>query len=139
MDMKRFEELADIYGGELERWPEDVRQQAEAFAAEETAATDYLRDAAKIDGLLAGVKAVPASELLVRKILQSAPKPAFDADWRRPAIAAAFALIFGLAGGFAGGLVTPVSEQDDDLVSLDYADPFDGLEEDWSAWDWSDT
>ena len=42
----------------------------------------------------------------------------------------------GRAGGFAGGAFVPAQSSDE--TSLEYADAFDGLEEDWSALDWSD-
>lgn len=136
MDMKRFEALADSWGGNISRWPEEVRPEAAAFLAAEPSAAACLREAAQLDAILAGEMPVAASDLLERRILRSFPKPAFDADWRRPAVAAAAALVIGLMGGFAGGTLVPA--QDEDTMSLEYADAFDGLTEDWSAWEWSD-
>ncbi|WP_394694201.1 hypothetical protein [Hyphobacterium sp.] len=136
MDMKEFESLAESWGGDIARWPEAVRPAAAALLEAEPSAAACLREAAQLDAILAEEMPVPASDLLERRIMRAFPKPAFDADWRRPAVAAAAALVIGLMGGFAGGTLVPA--QQDDTISLEYADAFDGLMEDWSAWEWSD-
>lgn len=136
MDMTRFEELADAWGGDIARWPEAVREDAWAFLKSHESAVGILASAAALDSLLATAEHVDPGELLERRILQTAPLPAFETDWRRPAIAAAAALVLGVAGGFAGGLFVPANQET--LYESEYADAFDGLMEDWSAWEWSD-
>lgn len=136
MDMTRFEELADAWGGDLRRWPESVRGEAAAFAEANPQAAAILAEAAALDNVLAGAEPVASSDLLARRIMATAPLPVFETDWRRPAIAAAAALVLGVAGGFAGGLFVPVDNEE--LYGSEYADAFDGLMEDWSAWEWSD-
>lgn len=136
MDRKQFEDLAEIWGGELSRWPDAFRADADTFLRADPSAADILSDASKLDDLLETARHADGSELLAHRIMRSFPKPAFDADWRRPAMAAAAALVIGMAGGFAGGAFVPAPFSDE--TSLEYADAFDGLEEDWSALDWSD-
>ncbi|WP_421786055.1 hypothetical protein [Hyphobacterium sp.] len=134
--MNRFADLADAYGGEIDRWPEDERAAARLLLAESGDARAMLADAQQLDGLLSDSGEVAPSELLVRRILKSAPARPFEADWRRPAVAAAAALIIGVIGGFTSGLVLPVGEEP--YYGAEYADAFDGLAEDWAAWDWGD-
>jgi ferric-dicitrate binding protein FerR (iron transport regulator) len=136
MDMNRFRELANAFGGDLDRWPEAERAAAEAWAAENAEAATILQDASELDALLAGAAGAPPSDLLARRILKSAPAGPFEVDWRRPAVAAAAALIVGVVSGFTGGLFLPNGS--DPYYESEYADAFDGLVEDWSAWDWSD-
>lgn len=136
MDMKRFEDLTDAWGGNLSRWPDDVRAEAEALLQSEPSAAAYLSEADRLDHLLNTTSSAAGNELLEHRIMKAFPMPAFEADWRRPAMAAAAALVIGLAGGYAGGAFVPV--QDSNAISSDYADAFDGLTEDWSAWEWSD-
>ncbi|PIW31389.1 MAG: hypothetical protein COW29_01905 [Rhodobacterales bacterium CG15_BIG_FIL_POST_REV_8_21_14_020_59_13] len=136
MDRKQFEDLADMWGGHLSHWPDSVRAEADAFLHREPSALAILSEASELDNLLSTALLADGGELLEHRIMRSFPKPAFDADWRRPAMAAAAALVIGLAGGYAGGGFVPV--QAGDATSLDYADAFDGLTEDWSSWEWSD-
>lgn len=136
MDMKRFAELADAYGGDIERWPATERPAAQALAGSNPDAAAVLAEARRLDAILADADQVAPSDLLARRILKAAPAGPFDADWRRPAVAAAAALVIGVVGGFAGGLVLP--ESDESIYETEYADAFDGLLEDWAAWEWSD-
>lgn len=136
MDMKRFEDLADAWGGNLLRWPDDVREEAEALLQSEPSAAAYLSEAARLDLLLNATSSTAANEWLEHRIMKAFPMPAFEADWRRPAMAAAAALVIGVAGGYAGGAFVPW--KDNNTISPEYADAFDGLTEDWSAWEWSD-
>lgn len=137
MDRADFVRLSEAYGGDLNKWPLDTRDAARNLAAADETAATILAEAAVLDELLSSAEPTSPSDLLLQRILAARPRPAFDADWRRPAVAAALALVVGLASGFAGGLVTP-GVSGDDYVTPEYADAFDGLVEDWSAWDWSD-
>jgi len=136
MDIERFKDLAAAWGGDLTRWPDAERADAEVFCSQEPMGEVLLLEARKLDQLIEPIIADAPSDLLAIRIMRSFPKPAFDADWRRPAVAAAAALVIGLMGGFAGGTLVPVPVDQTD--SLEYADAFDGLMEDWSAWEWSD-
>ncbi len=136
MDRKRFEDLADMWGGDLSRWPDALRAEADAFRQADPSAADILSEASELDRLLGTALQAEGSDLLTHRIMRSFPKPAFDADWRRPAMAAAIALVTGLAGGYAGGSLVPALAGDETV--LEYADAFDGLTEDWTALEWSD-
>jgi len=136
MNQTRFKELADAWGGDIARWPDAVRDEARALIKAHAELRDYLRAAQEFDHRLDAPFNLADSDILRHRIMASLPKPAFDAGWKRPAIAAAAALFVGLAGGFGGALLGPADP--DSIVSLDYTDAFDGLEEDWMAWDWSD-
>jgi len=136
MDIERFKDLTEAWGGDISRWPDAVRAEANVFLELEPTAKDLLVEAAQLDEILEPSYLETPSDLLEMRIMRSFPKPAFDADWRRPAVAAAAALVIGVMGGFAGGTLVPVEV--DDASSLEYADAFDGLMEDWSAWEWSD-
>lgn len=138
MDMERFESLAEAWGGDITRWPDETQQAAREFLATNETAQQVLADAARLDAVLAdiGDETFAPSDLLERRILKSAPLPAFERDWRRPAIAAAAALVIGIASGFGGGFFVPTTL--DTSTDYEYADAYDGLLEDWSAWEWSD-
>jgi len=136
MDIERFKDLTEAWGGDISRWPDAVRAEANVFLEQEPTAKVLLVEAAQLDEILEPSYLEAPSDLLEMRIMRSFPKSAFDADWRRPAVAAAAALVIGVMGGFAGGTLVPA--QVDDASSLEYADAFDGLMEDWSAWEWSD-
>jgi hypothetical protein len=136
MNQTRFKELADAWGGDIARWPEAVQDEARALIKAHAELRNYLRSAEELDHHLDAPIDLSGSDVLRHRILASLPKPAFDAGWKRPAIAAAAALFVGLAGGFGGALLGPADP--DSVVFLDYTDAFDGLEEDWMAWEWSD-
>lgn len=105
MDIKRFEALADAYGGEIARWPEAERAEALTLVERNPAARALLEDAAALDAALRSAAVTPPPTGLSDKIIAdgagagaaSAPQP------RWAAMAAALTLAIGLgAGWFAG-------------------------------------
>ncbi|BAH74558.1 hypothetical protein [Solidesulfovibrio magneticus] len=57
MPLSRFAALADSYGGDIGRWPEDVQNEAKALAAASAQARARLTEAARLDtALLAGAR-----------------------------------------------------------------------------------
>jgi hypothetical protein len=52
LTLKRFAALAASYGGDLRRWPEDARGEAQALAKTSSQARDILADAQKLDAAL---------------------------------------------------------------------------------------
>lgn len=54
MTPERFAELAQAYGGNMERWPSGERDAARAHAATSFEARDMLEAAAQLDSMLAG-------------------------------------------------------------------------------------
>lgn len=136
MNQTRFKELTDAWGGDIARWPEAERDDARKLIEDDVELLAYLQAAKGLDRILDAPISVQGSEFLQHRILASLPDAVFDTGWKRPAIAAAAALFIGLAGGFGGALVGP--SETDFVVSLEYTDAFDGLAEDWMAWEWSD-
>ena len=129
MDIQKFAELLDAYGGNTARWPENQRGDAQSFADDNPELTAPLVEAASaLDHMLDGARGIPASDLLARRILAQSPNP-FLSDWRQAAAAAAAVLVVGAMGGYAGGSLLPQSATDstDDY----YADVFDSLSADW--------
>lgn len=52
MPLSRFAALADSYGGDIGRWPEDVQNEAKALAAASAQARARLAEAARLDAAL---------------------------------------------------------------------------------------
>lgn len=77
MDAERFEQLAEAYGGDLNRWPEAERDAAQAFAeVNGHAPARVLAEARRLDAALDAVPAPAASDLLRARIISAAPRPA---------------------------------------------------------------
>lgn len=73
MDLARFGELADAYGGDLRRWPADVRDAARAFAdAYPVEAERALFDARQTDAALFASANPVVSMALRDRVLASA-------------------------------------------------------------------
>lgn len=106
---ERFEALAEAYGGDVSRWPAEVREAAAVLmAAEPTLSGDILSRAAALDGALDAWRPAPASPGLVDRILATAPRmrrPPWLA-WLSPA-----ALGAGLAAACAAGVIVGVEVQ----------------------------
>jgi hypothetical protein len=75
LDLSRFEDLVDRYGGDLEKWPADLRADAEAFCAGSDEAAEMCAAARRLDALLAAPSDVRVSPALAERILAAAPKP----------------------------------------------------------------
>lgn len=52
LDIERFRELAEAFGGDVDRWPVDVRAEARMLVDTDTAARAALADAAALDAVL---------------------------------------------------------------------------------------
>ncbi|MFN3521914.1 MAG: hypothetical protein ACK4YQ_06670 [Phenylobacterium sp.] len=72
----RFQDLADAYGGDLSRWPEDDRDAAALLMADEPAfAARLLAEAADLDAALDAWRPSPVSRAVQEAILAAAPRP----------------------------------------------------------------
>ncbi|WP_421857936.1 hypothetical protein [Oceanicaulis sp.] len=124
MTPDRFSELADAYGGTLERWPCNVQVAARAFCdAEPAFAQACLEEASALDALLdldAGVLPAPA---LYETIAVSGLRRAY-APPRWAGVAAALALMFGAGTGWIGSQMN--AQPVDDVI---YANAFSVLSE----------
>ena len=107
LNLDRFNELAEAYGGEIARWPQAVRAAAFAFAEADRAATaPVLTEAARLDGWLNASPNPAPSPALRDAILAAAPRP------RRAAMARRWAgvgLGAGLAAASVAGVLTGVA------------------------------
>lgn len=105
MDQQRFEALAEAYGGDLARWPQEERAAASTYlAAQPDLAEPVLMAAQALDAVLADAAIEAPSDALYENILASGigARPA-----RRPVWAAAAAAIMLTVGMGTGWLATP--------------------------------
>ena len=124
MTPDRFSELADAYGGALERWPGDVQAAARAFAeAEPDFSQACLDEAGALDRLLDLDAVSPPAAELFETIAASGLRRAY-APPRWAGLAAAVALMFGAGSGWVGAQMS--AEPEDPVF---YASAFSVLSE----------
>jgi anti-sigma factor RsiW len=102
MTPARFAALAEAYGAQIRRWPEDERITAEWFA-ETDLGKDILRQAAELDALLDRYIVAAPSPALRARVLQSATARAAKQRSLRWGLSLAGV---GFAGLLAGLIVT---------------------------------
>jgi hypothetical protein len=89
LNRQRFEQLAQAYGGDITRWPTELRDEAALLVAAEPAfARDVLTGEAQLDAALEELPRVVASSRLFESIVATAPalKPRrFARFWLMPA------------------------------------------------------
>jgi hypothetical protein len=111
MDAKRFAALAQAYGGDPRRWPEDERAAAEAFASSE-AGQAISQHAGKLDTLLDGYRVRHPSKALSGSILRAADRYLVQRRRQRVWWFGLGLAGIGLAGAIAGlALVTVVTPE----------------------------
>lgn len=130
MNAKEFERCLDLYGADLERWPEALqvggRQAAAAFP-------DLLETAREMESMLRAEDPIPTREGLAERIIAASLRtpPAKDASWKdwwrglwRPVPALTFAslLMIGLATGYWLRSEVPSNGNGNDLASLLYSE-----------------
>jgi hypothetical protein len=106
MTRERFQDLAEAYGGDLARWPADVREAAAVLLAAEPAfAQGVLAEAGVLDQALDGWAPLAATHELREAIVAAAPlaRPSRVAAWIARAGWGA-----GLAAACAAGLILGV-------------------------------
>ena len=74
MDLSRFETLVAAYGATPNRWPEEERAAAEAFARADPRAAALLAEADAIDALLFAHKVPEPSRTLRTMVIEGAPR-----------------------------------------------------------------
>lgn len=74
MDLARFEALVAAYGATPNRWPEEERDAAEAFARSDARAAALLAEADAIDALLFAHQVPEPTRTLRAMVIESAPK-----------------------------------------------------------------
>lgn len=75
MKRERFEELAQAWGGDLRRWPEAERAEAQALLASDPSSRTVLDRAAEVDALLDASPMPHPSAALRDRVLAAAPRP----------------------------------------------------------------
>ena len=118
MDLNRFADLAEAYGGDISRWPANTREAATLLmAASPEATAPLLAVQSDLDWALESWRTPRPPEALEAAILASAPVPRATRLWRGwllPTGLGAGLLAAGLAGVMAGvvvsGAVAPVGE-----------------------------
>ena len=118
MDLDRFAALAEAYGGDVSRWPENVREAAAVLMSADPAATAPLLAAqSDLDWALDSWRTPAASATLQAAILASAPTQRRPPAWRgwvwRTGLGAGL-MAAGAAGVMAGvvvsGAIAPVGD-----------------------------
>jgi hypothetical protein len=69
MNVEEFSALADAWGGHPDRWPDDLRDAAEALLQESTEAQALLADAKSLDVMLASAADVPVKDALLQSLM----------------------------------------------------------------------
>lgn len=107
MTVERFADLAEIYGGDVARWPEAEREIARALlAAEPVRLEAVLADATRLDRLLDLAPAQSADAALLGRLIAAAPRPASTVQrWLAGAGAALGLGVAALAGVAVGVMI----------------------------------
>ncbi|WP_165837084.1 hypothetical protein [Phenylobacterium hankyongense] len=136
MRKDRFEELAQAYGGDIARWPLEVRDAAALLVAEEPTFTQaVLADAGRLDVALEGWARAPASAALVDRIVAGRPvarrRPVWR-GWLAPAGLGAALAAACAAGVIVGAQVSPTptpTDSGDTVASVSADLDISGLSE----------
>jgi hypothetical protein len=151
-DLDRFEQLLDVHGVDLERWPEPLRSSARELLASSTDAQRVWSSAERLAALLdAAPDVLPSAELSARIAALPLRRPQGWAVWwpfgnpLAPLLAWGAAAAFGL---FIGSGVVPglepsgedgsgssVSAEADDLAGSDDPAGDDVQADDWSEFE----
>ena len=73
MDRARFEALAEAYGGDLARWPSELRAAAERLLKTRPELSQVLAEAAELDAMLGASSEPVFSGVLRERIVATAP------------------------------------------------------------------
>jgi hypothetical protein len=104
MTPKRFEQLAEAYGGDVARWPDAEREAAALFMTRDPAGAEaVLSDARNLDAQLDLWTALRVSPTLTEAVLTPAPTPRARPGWL--GWLAPAGLGAGLAAACAAGLL----------------------------------
>lgn len=124
MDIERYRSLAEAYGSDVRRWPQDIKPAADAFASREPeAARAALHEAALLDEALDAWRAPAVDAALRDRVLVSAPTPRARSGligrfgfWLSGAGLAA-ACAAGVIVGMAGSAAAVSDAQADELLA----------------------
>ncbi|HMI17936.1 MAG TPA: hypothetical protein VK533_00190 [Sphingomonas sp.] len=122
MDLARFETLVAAYGATPNRWPEEERDAAEAFARSDARAAALLAEADAVDALLFAHRVPEPTRTLRAMVIEGAPKRRLGGRLRLWWSGIALALAAGsgvLAGSAATAALEPVTTN---VVLYDHED-----------------
>ncbi|PHY22923.1 hypothetical protein [Caulobacter sp. BP25] len=106
MSLERFEDLAEIYGGDIARWPEGEREVARALlAAQAERLAPVLAAAAQLDRLLDLAPAQSPSAALMGRLISAAPQAVAPARRWIAGLSAALGLSAAAVAGVATGVM----------------------------------
>ena len=143
MKLGNFSQVIEIYGADSAMWPEDLREDLEAFLAKNESARSLLSEYSQLEQSLDKI-AVPDFPGLETRVLNQALSPRqqslfvsliswllptenFGANLWRPALAACLPLVFGIVLGnyYSFGISSEVDEYDyweDELAMIALTD-----------------
>ena len=143
MKLGNFSQVIEIYGADSAMWPEDLREDLEAFLAKNESARSLLSEYSQLEQSLDKI-AVPDFPGLETRVLNQALSPRqqslfvsliswllptenFGANLWRPALAACLPLVFGIVVGnyYSFGISSEVDEFDyweDELAMIALTD-----------------
>lgn len=136
LSVERFADLAQIYGGDLARWPEDLREGARALlAADPSRLEALLADAARLDRLLDLVPVQTVDAALLGRLIAAAPQPLSATRRWLAGVGAALGLGAAALAGVAVGVMIGQADhgaapQAQSVIATDFtADLSEALEE----------
>ncbi len=111
LNLLRFQELADAYGADIDRWPPLDRVGASALiAVDPESAGPILARASELDGWLDASLDPPPASWLIEAIIASAPRPRLMGSRRRWGIGLGAGLAAAsVAGVLAGSAAAPIA------------------------------
>jgi hypothetical protein len=130
MDLNRFETLVTAYGAAPDRWPDDERAAAQAFARADPRAAALLAEADAIDALLFAHRVAEPSRTLRAMVIEGAPTKRRLTGRARMWWTGLGIALAGASGMLAGSAATAALEpitanvlmySHDDVPALDYS------------------
>lgn len=137
MKIEDLTQALDRYGGDVGRWPRELRTAAEALAANDERAARILAEGQQLDSLLlAAVKPAPLNSALIGRIVSGLDNGAHESATIRPtprfAAWVGAAMIAFLSSGYAAGMALPASSGEDTFAGLMFGG--DLIAEDTNGW-----
>lgn len=143
MDGGSFEQLLELYGARLERWPEELRAPAREWMEQSEAARSAWQRAARFDRLLDAYPEIEPSPALVARI---AAIP-ITAPALRPAVSWPFGAVWAsllgwsvaaVLGFWVGGVAAPMFEPLDNGATVATIEPEESDDDAAALDEWSD-
>ncbi len=134
MTPDRFAELAAAHGGDIGRWPQELREAARAaLAAQPHALGAVLAAEADLDRLLDLAPAQTADAALMGRLLEAAPRPRRSASVWWAGLAAGLGLAAATVAGIAVGVASGQGERLDRRADAILAAAYEPAEPDTAA------